>query len=322
MALMIISIPNMSVLPDWKGPDFMMVPAFQTSAVQCVLDAKAKLGECPRWDPVSRRLYWVDIKSCQLHVFDPTTGADDYITFSEEIGCFALRESGGFIAGMRGGFALIDSLSMDPEAIRYIGDPEADKPDNRFNDGRCDGLGRFWAGTINEKKSASDGMLYKCDLSHQITDMTGGVFTSNGLAFSPDHKILYYSDTPRHVIYAFDFDLPTGSLSNKRLFYKFPEGQGRPDGAAVDSDGNYWTALYDGASIACLSPNGQLLEQIEIPAQHCTMLAFGGPDLKTLYITTARDGLTDSQLQEYPQAGGIFAVDVRIAGLPEMVFKG
>ncbi len=287
--------------------------------VRCVLDAKARLGECPRWDNLTQTLYWVDIKSFELHAFHPESKTDRFLKLPEEIGCFSLRDKGGFIAGMRSGFAYIDSLEG---GISYIGDPEAHKSDNRFNDGRCDRRGRFWAGTINEAKSAQDGALYRLDIQKHIKYMAGHVLTSNGLAFSPDDKTLYYSDTPNHVIYAYDFDLVTGDIANKRVFQKFPVGKGRPDGAAIDQEGCYWSALYDGASVVRLSPEGDILQKVAIPAQHCTMPAFGGPDLKTVYVTTARDGTCAADLQKYPQAGGIFAFQVDVAGLAEPTFQG
>lgn len=288
--------------------------------VHCVLDAQARLGECPRWDEKTQTLYWVDIKKGELHNFDPKTGQDTYVIFPEEIGCFSLRESGGFVAGLRSGLAFIDSFD-DPTLIP-IAAPEPHKPHNRFNDGRCDAKGRFWAGTINEQKSASDGTLYCLDTDLTVREITTGALTSNGVAFSPDNTILYYSDTPRHLLYGFDFDLEQGTASNKRLIKHFPDGQGRPDGAAVDAEGYYWSALFDGHSVVRMAPDGTIVESVDIPAQHCTMIALGGDDMKTAFVTTAREGMDEASLAQYPQAGGIFSFRVDVAGLIEPRFKG
>lgn len=290
--------------------------------VRCLLDARARLGECPRWDEKTGILYWVDIKSCALHRFDPVAGTDRLRSFDEEIGCFALDRNGGFVAGMRSGFVRCDSFDGP---VRAIGDPETDKPDNRFNDGRCDPAGRFIAGTMNEAKTAADGTLYCLDwradlVARRITPIAGDALTMNGLAFSPDGSRMYYSDTPNHVVYMLDYDVDSGVASNKRVFHRFPPGNGRPDGASVDAEGYYWSALYAGGRVVRISPDGRIVAEVRIPARHCTMIAFGDEDLQTAYVTTARDDMTVPALREYPQAGGIFAFRVTTPGLSEYRF--
>lgn len=291
----------------------------QVSEVTCVLDAQARLGECPRWDETTQTLYWVDIKSHQLHSFVPSTGTTKTLQLTEEIGCFAVRERGGFVAGLRSGLVFIDSMAG---GLTPIGDPEADYPQNRFNDGRCDSQGRFWAGTLNETKKDYNGTLYKLDTDGTITAMTGGYLTSNGLAFSTDDTTLYFADTPRHVVYAFDYDSAAGTIANQRPLIGFPAGGGRPDGAAVDADGYYWSAQYNGGCVHRISPAGDIVETLTVPAKHCTMVAFGGPDLTTLYITTARDNLSAEEITQHPYSGGIFAVQLNVAGTIEPKFKG
>ena len=224
--------------------------------VRCVLDAKARLGECPRWDEKTATLYWVDIESCELHAFDPASGVDRVRRFAEEIGCFALDGDGGFIAAMRSGFVRFDHFDAPALAIA---DPEGDKPDNRFNDGRCDPAGRFVAGTMNQAKTAADGSLYALDCRGGVTRLGGDALTVNGLAFSPDGSRMYYSDTPNHVIYVLDYDVRTGVASNKRVFHRFLPGKGRPDGSSVDAQGYYWSALYDGGRVVRIAADGEIV---------------------------------------------------------------
>ncbi|MBD1391280.1 SMP-30/gluconolactonase/LRE family protein [Neiella sp. HB171785] len=283
--------------------------------VKTALKIDAKLGECPRWDEVTQTLYWVDIDNFRLNQFDPATGLNTVLQLDEEIGCFALAKSGGFVAALRSGFVTIASMEGGIEAIT---DPEADKPWQRFNDGRCDAAGRFIAGTLNPNKDDYSGHFYSLE-GTQAKRLIGNNWTSNGLAFSPDNRTLYYSDTPRHTVFASDYDLASGEVSNERIFAEFPKGWGRPDGAAVDSEGNYWSALYGGGRVVQINPQGQIINTITVPAQNPTMLAFGGPDLKTLYITTTKAGSAE-EAEQYPLSGSIFAVDVEVAGLVEPRF--
>ena len=280
------------------------------------LDVRAKLGECPRWDEEQQCLYWVDINSFELHCFDPAKCTDISRRFDQEIGCFALRRNRGFILGMRGGFYIIDEFTASPV---FLCDPELDLPMNRFNDGRCDPLGRFVAGTYDPIKEKETASLYILDQNRTIRRLKGGCLTVNGVAFSPNGKKMYVSDTPRHCIYCYDYDVRHGSISNGKVFHQFPLGHGRPDGAAVDSEGYYWTALYEGGKIVRLSPTGEIVQEIPLPIRCPTMPAFGGSDLKTLYITSA--GMRpEDELKQTPLAGAIFQVEVQVAGLPEYRF--
>lgn len=289
------------------------------SPVRCVLDAQAVLGECPRWDEQAQRLYWVDIDQGRLYGFNPVSGHNDTLQLDEEIGCFALSRSGGFVIATRSGFWRIDAASGNLSALPS---PDYDQGTVRFNDGRCDARGRFWAGTLYQPKDFKNGWLYCLEPDGRYEKKAGPVFTANGLAFSPDYTRLYWSDTPEHAIHVYDFDLDTATLGEPRLFHQFPHGQGRPDGASIDSEGYYWSALFAGSRIVRLDPDGEIVQEIQVPAKYPTMVAFGGPDLKTLYITTARKPCSDTELAEYPQSGGLFAVEVDVAGLPEPRFAG
>ncbi len=285
-------------------------------AVELALAAKANLAECPRWDEKEQLLYWVDINRFQLHRLDPKTGKDEFITFEEEIGCFSLRESGGFVLAMRNGFFLTDGWNTKVEKIC---DPEKGLDKNRFNDGRCDAKGRFIAGSYYPPKDHDGANLWMLDENLEAKLMFDGLLTSNGAAFSNDNLTFYYSDTPKHAIYKCDYDLATGTASNKSIFHQFPQGLGRPDGGAVDSEGFYWTALFEGSRIARLNPQGEIVEEIAVPAKCPTMIAFGGEDLKTLFITTAGDR-PEAELTEYPESGNLFKVDVEVPGVIEHRF--
>lgn len=287
------------------------------SNVTCILDVKAKLAECPRWDEKNGYLYFVDIDAYELHKYDVTSQQHSVRKFSEEIGCFALKEDGGFIAAFRSGIYQFDTF--DGQLTPYwLAD--YDQSTTRFNDGRCDYAGRFLAGTMYAPKDAFKGGLYQFSQGKQ-TLLDQAAWTSNGLAFSPDGRVMYYSDTPNHVIYTFDYDMTTGTASNKKEFFRFPHGNGRPDGAAVDEEGNYWTALYQGQRVVQISPAGKILAEYPVPAIYPTMVAFGGDDLKTLYVSTCRAAHTNEELIQYPEAGGIFAIELNIAGLVEPKFK-
>ena len=284
--------------------------------VELALAAKANLAECPRWDEKEQLLYWIDINRFQLHRLDPKTGKDEFITFNEEIGCFSLRENGGFVLAMRNGFFTVDGWNTE---VTKICDPEEGLDKNRFNDGRCDAKGRFIAGSYYPPKDHDGANLWMLDENLEARLMYDQMLTSNGAAFSPDNKTFYFSDTPKHVIYRCDYDIETGTASNRDIFHQFPHGNGRPDGGAVDSEGYYWTALFEGSRIARLNPQGEIVEEIEVPAKCPTMVAFGGEDLKTLFITTAGDR-KEEELAEYPQSGNLFKVEVDVPGQVEYRF--
>jgi len=286
--------------------------------VEVALKVKANLGECPRWDEIDEKLYWVDINACQLHRFDPATGRDDFLQFEEEIGCFSLRQQGGFLLAMRSGFYTLDDWCTERT---FITDPEVGLEKNRFNDGRADAYGRMFAGSVYPPKDYGGASIYSLTPKGEARKWVGNLLTANGIAFSPRMDIFYYADTPTHAIQRCDYDLDSSVVSNCRLFHQFPLGRGRPDGAAVDSEGCYWTALYEGARVVRLSPDGEILDEIPVPAKCPTMVAFGGADMKTLYITSVGDR-PDVELQEYPDSGAIFKVVVDVPGLRECRFAG
>ncbi|HEX8012147.1 MAG TPA: SMP-30/gluconolactonase/LRE family protein [Casimicrobiaceae bacterium] len=291
-----------------------MQPVFE-----CVLDVKASLGECPVWSVDEQVLYWVDINAPSLNRFDPLTGRNTAWPMPSSIGCFALRERGGFIAALRDGFWLVDP-SGKPE--RKVVDAPYDPAHHRFNDGRADARGRLWAGSMNEKRDASSAKLYRLDPDFSLTAMISELMISNGLAWSPDGRTLYHADTPTRTVSAWDFEAETGAIANRRTFVHFAGEADRPDGAAVDREGCYWSALYRGGKLARISPRGELVVEFALPAMCPTMCAFGGPDLKTLFVTTARQQREPAELARLPQSGGLFAARVDVPGLAEPKFAG
>ena len=289
------------------------------SVLNCVMDAKASLGECPVWSVAEQALYWVDINAPALHRFDPATGDDTAMAMPESIGCFALRSQGGFVVALRGGIWL---AGPDGTLERKIADAPYDPAHHRFNDGRCDPQGRFWAGSMNEQRDADSAALVRVDRDHRVTLVLRDMMISNGLAWSPDGRTMYHTDTPTRTIHAYDFDAASGLPSHRRVLAHFAEATHRPDGGAVDSEGCYWTAFYGGGKVARLSPAGAVLAELPVPAQCPTMCAFGGPDLKTLYVTSARQFRSDEELARLPLSGGLFAMAVAVPGLPEPAFAG
>ncbi len=289
------------------------------SPFRCVLDARASLGECAIWSAADRALYWVDINAPSLNRFDPGTGTNVAMPMPESIGCFALRRSGGFVVALRGGVWL---ARADGTLERKIVDAPYDPRHHRFNDGRCDPRGRFLAGTMNERRDTASGALYALDGALRFAELFGALTISNGLAWSPDGRTMYHADTPTHRIDAYDYDLDAGHPSNRRTLAQFRGETDRPDGGVVDSAGCYWSAFYRGGKIVRIAPDGRVMSEHPLPAMCPTMCAFGGPQLRTLYVTTARQQRPDDELARFPQSGGVFAMDVDTPGLPEAQFAG
>jgi sugar lactone lactonase YvrE len=283
---------------------------------QLILDSRAILGEGPRWHDGEQRLYWVDIGRNTLHRFDPLTGRDEVRTFDAPVGCFAFRKAGGLLLAMADGCATIDAF--DAPVVAFGEQVLAGRPDLRLNDGRVDPAGRFWVGSVNTAKSAHDAALYRVDPDGKVTEIEGGMLTANGAAFSLDGTRFHHADTPTHALRA--YNVADGALFNRRILHQFVQDTGRPDGGSFDVDGCYWTALFDGGRVARLSPDGALLQEIALPCTRPTMIAFGGPDLRTAFVTTARVGLDDAALAAQPQAGGLFSFPVETPGVPEWRF--
>jgi sugar lactone lactonase YvrE len=289
----------------------------KSTDLTCVLDARAALGECPMWSAREQVLYWQDIDAPALHRFDPRTGRDVAMPMPASVGCFALREGGGFVVALRTGVHLVDATGA---VYRRIAAPPYDPAHHRFNDGRCDPRGRLWVGTMNENRDAPSGALYRLDPDFTLREMVSGIMISNGLAWSPDGGTMYHADTHAHTVWAYDYDLDTGTPSKRRVFAQWQGETERPDGATVDSRGHYFVAFYRGGKVMELSPGGSLVAEHRVPAMCPTMPAFGGPDLRTLYVTSARKQREPAELAEFPHSGGLFAKQVDAPGLPEPRF--
>lgn len=287
--------------------------------VECVVRGAETLGECTIWCEREQLLWWVDSRGPTLNHFDPSSGAVRRLALPEVIGSFALREAGGMIAALKTGLYRLDPSSG---ALALVAAPEAHLPENRFNDGRCDRAGRFWAGTMCDARRDPTGSLYRLDPGGRCTTMRGDVIVPNSIAWSPDDRIMYFADTYRHRIWIYDFDLAAGAISNERLFVDASGHPGRPDGSCVDAEGCLWNAEYGGWRLVRYTPAGGIDRVIEMPVSNPTCCCFGGRQLDTLYVSSARQRLTPGDLKRQPLAGSVFALRPGVTGLPEARFAG
>ncbi|MFN3685390.1 SMP-30/gluconolactonase/LRE family protein [Salinarimonas sp.] len=287
--------------------------------VRCVLPDSAFLGEGPHWLTAERKLLWVDILAPAIHVSDPATGKSTSVRMPELVSAVVPRVRGGYVAAMQTGFKAVD---LTTGASTMLASPEADRPGNRFNDGKCDRRGRFWAGTLAIDATPDAGSLYRFDADGRVHLMDTGFHVSNGLGWSPDDRRFYFTDSARRTIYVYDFDLESGAIADRRVFAEIPEGHGVPDGMAVDSEGFVWVAQWDGWCVVRHDPDGKVDRVVNLPVPRPTSCAFGGPDMTTLYVTSARIRLSAAQLADSPLSGSVFAIETGVRGLPETAFAG
>lgn len=284
--------------------------------VQLVLDAKAILGEGALWDPLEQKLYWVDIEGRKLHIYDPATGNDRSLPTGEKVGTVVPVRGGGVLVALQNG---VHKMNTRTGELTFLANAEKD-PAVRYNDGKCDPSGRLWVGTMAGHQEAA---LYRVDGDGSMHLLLDSVTCSNGIAWSADKKTMYYVDTPTFTVMAFDYDNATGEISNGRVAVKVPQGMGAPDGMTIDEEGKLWVAMWGGGCVARWDPQtGELLQKITVPGPHTTSCAFGGKNLETLYITTAREGMSAEQLRDYPLSGGVFAVQPGVRGVPAEFFEG
>lgn len=282
------------------------------SNVTVAVQTPALLGEGPSWDAENNRLLWVDIESFKIHVYDPATGQDQAYDVGEHVGAVVPYRGDEVVVALRSGFYTYHLLTGELHAIE---DPEQEKDTNRFNDGKCDALGRFWAGTMSMNNESKAGSLYCLEQGQPVRTMVQDVSTSNGLGWSPDRQTMYYIDTPTRSIDRFDFDLTAGNIKNRTSIIAIPEEFGFPDGMTVDREGMLWVAHWGGSRVTRWNPEtSELLQRIDVPADQVTSCCFGGADLGDLYITTARTGIKEERLKETPDAGSVFVIRPGVKG--------
>ncbi|PLS18505.1 SMP-30/gluconolaconase/LRE domain protein [Bacillus sp. M6-12] len=287
---------------------------------ELIVDAKATLGEGPAWDARNQLLYWIDIKEKKVFVYNPRTGTNDTIQLDQTVGAAVPRSSGGLAVALENGFHILD---LPSGTLTPIVDPEDNLPENRFNDGKCDAAGRFWAGTMAADGNGASGALYCLDTDMNVKQVLNELGISNGIAWDKQNQTMYFIDTPTNQIAAFDFSLEKGTITNKRVVADFSEEDGFPDGMTIDEEGMLWIAHFAGYQVSRWNPqNGEKLESVTLPVANVTSCVFGGTDLDELFITTAREGLDHHALEEQPQAGGLFRVKTNIRGSETYFFKG
>ncbi|WP_421723595.1 SMP-30/gluconolactonase/LRE family protein [Bauldia sp.] len=285
------------------------------------MPSRSLVGEGAVWDVGDAALWWVDIKAGLIHRHDPTSGDNAVFDFGEPVGCLARRDSGGLIVAAKSGF-----YDYDPETgVKHaLTDPEKDLPGNRFNDGTTDPRGRFWAGTMKDGgPPARQGQFYRYDPDGRVTAHFDKMYTTNGSAFSPDGRTMYFSDSYPEVrtIWACDYDLDTGAPSGQRVFFDTREVAGRPDGGTVDADGCYWMAGVGGWQVVRITPEGKVDRIVEMPIERPTKPMFGGADLDILFVTSIGTGGEEDPRQ--PEAGGLFAINgLGVSGVPQARFAG
>ncbi len=281
------------------------------TVIQNVLDARARLGECPLWDAATQLLYWVDIYNHRVHQFDPATRCDRIFEAGDVVSAIALTEGPQLLMALGNRLALLDTQTGEQQTLHQV---EFACPGSRFNDGKCDVRGRFWIGSLSPE--SGQAALYRYDPDGTWQTMETGLTISNGLGWSPSGDIFYLTDSPRRQIFAYTFDPVTGSLCDRRVLVDLGDEPVEPDGLAIDTQGNLWSALWDGWCVVQFDPTGKELQRVQLPVQRPTCPIFGGQDLTDLYITSASVGLSQAEIQAGFYAGDLFRLPTDCPGLP------
>ncbi|MCG2582917.1 SMP-30/gluconolactonase/LRE family protein [Massilia sp. TS11] len=294
------------------------------SGIQVAWHEAMSVGESPLWHHGESSLYWVDINQCLVHRLHPASGQHASWRMDSEPSSLAIDGGGGLLVATRQGIVHLDPAS---DARRLLYPALYDTATTRFNDGKVDPAGRYWIGTIYEPRTSPAAEMFCLDKGELRKVWSGGMTNSNGLAFAPDGRTMYHADTASHRIDCYDFDVASGRVGKARAFQLFsadkhdPAYGGRPDGATIDSEGCYWVAMFEGARVLRFAPDGKLLREILLPVRCPTMLAFGGDDLRTLYITSASHGRPATETASYPLNGRLLSIRVEVAGRPEPVYQ-
>ena len=305
---------GMSLLP--QGP-----PAAHDAAGQrCVVQTPALLGEGPMWSTRDASLYWVDILTPAVHCHNPASGTNVQVKLGAMASCVVPKTSGGLLLATPGGLV---SFDLATRQTRVFAHPEADRPGNRYNDGKCDRLGRLWIGSMDMGAAANRGNLYRVDATGHWKKMDSGFTVSNGLAWSPDDRHMYFTDSFRRTVYRYEFDLRSGQIANRRALVVLGPGEGTPDGLTVDEHGCLWMAVWDAWCLVRFSPEGQEMQRVRLPVPRPTSCCFGGSNLDTLFVTSASVRLSQDTLDAAPLSGSVFAIQLPgVRGLPETMFAG
>lgn len=297
----------------------------QSVARGCVLSVEIaartsdQLGEGVIWNHVESSLYWVDAYGRAIRRLDPADGFVESWTMPEVIGSLVFDHSGGIVAGLESGFCRV---SLDPVEVHTIHNPQP-QPGTIFNDGKCDRAGRYFVGTMHADFVPGHGILWRLDPDLSCHRIESDIDVPNGLAWSPDDRVMYFADTRRDVVFRYEYDIDTGTARNRHVFIDTSARPGRIDGATVDSDGNYWAALIHEGAVGCFSPDGEEIRRIDLPVDHPTMCTFGGVDLDLLYVVTSTRFLTDGPARGRELAGSVFVVDdLGVSGIEEPLFAG
>jgi L-arabinonolactonase len=286
---------------------------------ELVLDCRNEHGEGVLWNALDGRLWWTDIHGKALFAYDPDAGRSARFAAPERICCFAPRRDGTLVAAFADGFAFFDPATARRDAIAPF---EPELPQTRLNDGRTDRQGRFIAGGMDERDLNPVSSVWRLDPDLRLTQLFGGVRCANSTCFSPDGRTMYFADSPEGEIVAFDYDPQTGSVGDRRPLATLPQGRGVPDGSCVDAEGFLWNAVWEGYRVDRFSPDGRLDLSVEVPVMKPTCVAFGGPDLDTLFITTSRLGSSAETLEREPTSGSLYAARPGVKGLVDQPFAG
>lgn len=296
-----------------------MTRSIGAGAVEVLVDAHAEVGEGPLWDAGSQELLWVDIPQGRVHRSDVSSGQSRSVDVGQPVGAVALRAGGGLIGALRDGFAFIEPATGAAELVAPV---ERDVDENRMNDGKCDRLGRLWAGTMAEDMRAGAGTLYRLEPDLRTVQVLDDVSVSNGLAWDSHDAIMYFIDSGTGGVDAFDYDAETGAISNRRRFVDLESGLGLPDGMTIDSEDCIWVAVWGGGQVRRYTPEGTLDAVVELPAAQVTSCTFGGLSLDLLFVTSAAAGLEEAERNKQPHAGAVFRIEPGVTGMAPSRFLG
>jgi sugar lactone lactonase YvrE len=284
---------------------------------EIALEPRARLGEGPVWDHRTRSLYFVDALNQRVHQYFPERGNSRPFEIGDLVSSLAFTRGDKLLLAVKNGLVMLDTTTGGLTPLLEL---ETDKPANKLNDGKCDARGRFWLGSFS--KEQGEASLYRFDPDGTLHVMQTGLTGANGLGWSPDGRTFYLTDSGEKLIYAYDFDEDAGSIDHRRVLIDLSEADPIPDGLCVDTEGCLWSAQFGGGCVIRFDAEGRELERIELPAPQTTSCAFGGNELRTLYVTSAAAGLSEDELEEFLNSGDLFQIEMEVEGLPFHPFGG